>query len=329
LMTIPPVLFARAEARPDLPLAVGPAISANGGSEGKSMFIATLIAKDRLSSGEISAAEDALRLAGIEPMGRSWIEEDVACDLLFSASPLAVRQALEGIFPGVDVIVQGESSRRKRLLVADMDSTMITIECIDELADYAGIKAEVGAVTERAMRGELDFEGALKERVGLLKGLDASVIDRCHDERVRITPGAIPLVRTMKRDGARCLLVSGGFTLFADRVAAAIGFDQALSNRLEIEGGKLTGSVGLPIVGADAKRETLLAATLSAGIERDETLAVGDGANDIPMLQSAGLGVAYHAKPAAAEAAMARIDHCDLGALLYAQGYSRAEWVED
>ncbi|MBA3676421.1 MAG: phosphoserine phosphatase SerB [Sphingosinicella sp.] len=290
------------------------------------MFIATLIAKDRLPGGVISAAEDALRRVDVEPMGRSWIEEDVACDLLFSASLGPVRLALEGIFPGVDVIVQGEAGRRKRLLVADMDSTMITIECIDELADYAGIKAEISAVTERAMQGELDFESALTERVKLLKGLDASVIDRCHDERVRITPGAIALVRTMKREGARCILVSGGFTVFADRVAAEIGFDRAISNRLEVAGGKLKGSLGLPIVGAEAKREALVAEAAMAGIELEATLAVGDGANDIPMLQSAGLGVAFHAKPAAAAAADARIEYGDLGTLLYAQGYARGEW---
>lgn len=262
-------------------------------------------------------------------MGRSWVEEDIACDLLFSASPLPARSSLEGAFPGVDVIVQGEAGRRKRLLVADMDSTMITIECIDELADYAGLKAEISAVTERAMQGELDFEGALIERVRLLEGLEASVIDRCHDERVRITPGAIPLVRTMKREGARCLLVSGGFTLFANRVAATIGFDRAISNRLEIEAGKLSGKVGMPIVGAQAKRDALIEEASSAGIELDETLAVGDGANDIPMLEAAGLGIAFHAKPAAAEAADARVEYGDLGALLYAQGYSRAEWAQD
>jgi phosphoserine phosphatase len=290
------------------------------------MFIATLIAKERLSSGEISAAEDALRVAGIEPFGRSWIEEDVACDLLFSNTPQPARLALEGLFPGVDVVVQGEAGRRRRLLVADMDSTMITVECIDELADYAGLKAEVSAVTERAMRGEIDFEGALTERVALLAGLDESAIGRCHDERVRITPGAIPLVRTMKREGALCLLVSGGFSLFADRVAEAIGFDRALSNRLHIEGGKLKGTVERPIVGADTKRQALFDGAAEARVSLDEALAVGDGANDIPMLQNAGLGVAYHAKPVAAEAAGARIDHCDLGALLYAQGYARAEW---
>ena len=290
------------------------------------MFIATLIAKERLSSGDISSAEDALRQAGIDPMGRSWIEEDLACDLLFSTSPQAARRALEGLVPQADVIVQGEAHRRRKLLVSDMDSTMITVECIDELADYAGLKAEVSGVTERAMRGEIDFETALTQRVALLKDLDEKLLGRCLEERVGITPGAIPLVRTMKGAGALCILVSGGFTAFANEVAEVIGFDHAVSNELEVENGRLTGAVGRPIVGAYAKKDALLDAAVLAGVGIEETLAVGDGANDIPMLESAGLGVAYHAKPAAAEAAGARIDHCDLTALLYAQGYPRSEW---
>jgi phosphoserine phosphatase len=291
------------------------------------MFIATLIAKHRLSSGDISAAEDALRAAGIEPQGRSWIEEDCACDLLFSSSPKAAREALEGLLAGVDVVVQGEAGRRRKLLVADMDSTMITIECIDELADYAGLKAEISAVTERAMRGELDFEAALTARVALLKDLDEEAIGRCFEERVGITPGAIPLVRTMRREGGRCVLVSGGFTVFADRIADVIGFDRAISNELQVENGRLTGEVGRPIVGAYAKRDALFDAAALAGVTADEALAVGDGANDIPMIEAAGLGVAFHAKPAAAAAADARIAHNDLTALLYAQGYARSEWA--
>jgi len=316
-------------ATPDLPLAVGPAISASLGrvdGEGEDMFIATLIAKERLAGGDISHAEDALRKAGIEPAGRSWIEEDIACDLLFSAPPGGARGALEGLIPGLDVIVQGEAARRRKLLISDMDSTMISVECIDELADYAGVKDRVSAVTERAMRGELDFEAALTERVALLKDLDESVIGRCLEERVAITPGAIPLVRTMKREGAACVLVSGGFSAFADIVARTIGFDRAVSNELEVEFGKLTGKVGRPIVGAYAKREALFDLAAIAGVEVEEALAIGDGANDIPMLESAGLGVAYRAKPAAAAAADARLDHCDLTALLYAQGYARSAW---
>jgi phosphoserine phosphatase len=293
------------------------------------MFIATLIAKERLASGDISVAEDALAAAGIHAFGRSWIDEERACDLLFSQAPLRARSALEGLIAGVDPIVQGEASRRRRLLVADMDSTMITVECIDELADYAGLKAEVAAVTERAMRGELRFEDALAERVALLAGLDEAVIDRCRAERVRLTPGARALVRTMRRDGALTILVSGGFTRFADPVAADIGFDLVVANRLETEGGKLTGRVEPPVVGAEAKRRALLDSAAERGLEAGDSMAVGDGANDVPMLESAGLGIAYRAKPAAVAAAGARIEHNDLTALLYAQGYPRDEWESD
>ena len=260
-------------------------------------------------------------------MGRSWVERDIACDILFSASPKVARQALEPMRAGVDLVVQGEAGRRKRMLIADMDSTMITVECIDELADYAGLKPEVAAITERAMRGELDFEAALTERVALLRDLDEAAIERCREERVRITPGAVELVRTMKANGAFCLLVSGGFTHFAEPVAAAIGFDQTRANRLDIADGKLTGCVIPPILGADAKLAALNEAVLSQAVPADDVLAVGDGANDIPMLQAAGLGISYHGKPAVAAAAHARIAYNDLGALLYAQGYAREEWV--
>jgi phosphoserine phosphatase len=290
------------------------------------VFIATLIAKERLPSGDISLAEDRLAAADGYPMGRSWVEEDKACDLLFSSAPQLAREALEGLIPGVDVVVQGEAGRRRKLLVADMDSTMITVECIDELADYAGRRDEVAAITERAMQGELAFPEALRERVALLEGLDESVIDRCYEERVRITPGAEALVRTMRARGAYCLLVSGGFSSFADRVAESIGFNRAVSNELGIEAGRLSGLVGDPILDADGKRQALVDAAASNEVELADSLSLGDGANDIPMLGAAGLGVAYHAKPKVAAAAGARIVHCDLHALLYAQGYARAEW---
>ncbi|HEX8571391.1 MAG TPA: phosphoserine phosphatase SerB [Allosphingosinicella sp.] len=290
------------------------------------MFIATLIAKERLSGGDISAASDALASAGIAPCGRSWIEEGRAFDLRFAAGPGAARSALEGLLPGVDVVVQEEAWRRRRLLVADMDSTMISVECIDELADYAGVKAEVAAVTERAMLGEVPFEAALVERVALLAGLDESAVDRCRTERVRLTPGARALVRTMRRDGAFTLLVSGGFTRFADPVGAEIGFDRVMANRLGAMAGRLTGTVEPPIVGAEAKRLALLDCAAELGLDPRHALAVGDGANDVPMLQSAGLGIAYRAKPAAAAAADASIVHNDLTALLYAQGWPSREW---
>jgi phosphoserine phosphatase len=290
------------------------------------MFIATLIAKDRLADGDISAASDALAGAGIAPYGRSWIEDDKACDLLFSASPGSARAALEGRLGEIDVVVQGEASRRRRLLVADMDSTMIEVECIDELADYAGRKAEVAAVTERAMRGEIGFEAALAERVALLAGLDEEAIDRCRKERVRLTPGALALVRTMKREGAFTILVSGGFTRFADPVGAELGFDRVVANRLGVAAGKLDGTVAKPVLGAEGKRLALLDAVAERGLRPDETLAVGDGANDVPMLKEAGLGIAYHAKPAAEAAADGAVRHNDLTALLYAQGWARSEW---
>jgi phosphoserine phosphatase len=293
------------------------------------MFIATLIAKERLSSGDISVAEDALRTAGLETDGRSWLDEDKACDLLVPLSPVLARRVLEGLIPGCDVIVQGEASRRRKLLVADMDSTMITVECIDELADYAGIKDQVSAITERAMRGELAFEAALHERVALLKDMDVAVLDRCHAERVVIMSGARALVRTLRRDGGHAVLVSGGFTHFADRVAAEIGFDRAIANTLEMGEGRLRGTVADPIIGAETKRRTLIEAAAALNIPLTETMAVGDGANDIPMIEAAGLGIAYHAKPRTADAADARIEHNDLTALLYGLGYSRREWEAD
>lgn len=287
------------------------------------MFIATLIAKERLERGDISAAEDAL--GGVR--GRQWVEEGRACDLLLESSDGA-RAALEGLIPGIDVVVQPATSRRRRLLAADMDSTMIGVECIDELADYAGVKAQVAAVTERAMRGELDFEAALDARVALLRGLEEDAIDRCREERVTLMPGARTLVRTMRAHGAFALLVSGGFTRFAEPVAEAIGFDAVAANALDILGGRLAGTVRKPVVGAQGKRSALLDAAARQSVPLADTLAVGDGANDIPMLREAGLGVAYRARPLVAAAADARIDANDLTALLYAQGYSRREWVE-
>ncbi len=256
-----------------------------------------------------------------------WLEEAIAADLPFASDAAAARVALEGAFARTDVVVQPTTTRRKALIVADMDSTMITVECIDELADYAGIKAEVSAVTEAAMRGELDFEGALDARVALLEGLDEAVIAQCLAERVHIMPGAKALVRTMRANGAEAVLVSGGFTRFAEPVAADIGFDRAIANVLLIADGRLTGKVAKPIVGSATKEETLLAAIATRGINPALSLAVGDGANDLAMIRRAGLGVAYHAKPIVAAAAGARVDHGDLSALLYAQGYRRADWV--
>jgi phosphoserine phosphatase len=291
--------------------------------------IATLIAANTLTRADLDQARDALAGAGALVQAPAWIDEGQAADLPFGRIDRpAARAVLEGVLPGVDVIVQPQAHRRKRLLIADMDSTMITIECIDELADYAGIKPQIAAVTERAMRGELDFEAALDARVALLKGLAESAIDRCHAERVRLMPGARTLIQTMKAHGARTVLVSGGFTVFADRVAKAIGFDRALSNRLGLAEGALDGTVARPIVGSATKRETLIAERTGLALRPAETLAVGDGANDIPMIEEAGLGIAFRAKPKTAAAADARIEHGDLTALLYAQGYPRAAWMD-
>lgn len=291
------------------------------------MFIATLIAADRLNHAQVSDARDRLTAAGCAPAGWDWLDEGSAADVLFATNPAAARQALEGSWPGVDVVVQSLVTRTKKLLVADMDSTMITVECIDELADYAGIKPEIAAVTEAAMRGELDFEAALTARVALLAGLDERVIDKCLAERVELTPGAATLVRTMRARGGRAVLVSGGFTLFAEPVAAQIGFDAVLANQLTITNGKLDGGVTAPIVGAQTKRARLIAEAREMAIPPEAVLAVGDGANDLPMIGAAGLGVAFLAKPVVAAAADARIEHNDLTALLYAQGIARCDWV--
>ncbi|MDB5675085.1 MAG: phosphoserine phosphatase [Sphingomonas bacterium] len=290
------------------------------------MFIATLIAPGNLAVGDISAARDRLAVAGCAPASHGWIDEDYAADIGFGADPVAARNAIDGAFQGIDVVVQPAEGRVKRLLVADMDSTMITVECIDELADYAGIKPQIAAVTGAAMRGELDFESALDARVALLKGLDEAVIAQCLAERVHIMSGAVELVRTMRGQGARTILVSGGFTRFAEPVAASIGFDQAIANVLEIVDGKLAGTVSKPIVGSDTKERTLTEGADALYLPPEATLAVGDGANDLAMIRRAGLGVAYHAKPVVSAAAAARIDHNDLTALLYAQGIARAHW---
>ena len=291
------------------------------------MFIATLIAADRLVEGDISSALDKLSDAGCGPRGVEMLDEGAAVDLLFDSGPDAARAALEGAFERVDVVVQPEAGREKALIVADMDSTMITVECIDELADYAGIKAQIAEVTEAAMRGELDFAEALDARVALLKGLGADAIDRCLAERVRLMSGARTLVQTMKARGATAILVSGGFTRFAEPVGAQIGFDRVIANELLIADDVLTGTVAKPIVDSSTKETTLLGAMAELGLDASATLAVGDGANDLAMIRKAGLGVAYHAKPIVAAAAGARIDHGDLTALLYAQGIARSEWV--
>ncbi|RYY25433.1 MAG: phosphoserine phosphatase SerB [Sphingomonadales bacterium] len=290
------------------------------------MFIATLVA-DGLAAGQLSDAVDRLAAAGCTPGAWRWLDEGRAADVEFGAHPDLARGALEGAFAACDVIVQPAAGREKKLLVADMDSTMITVECIDELADYAGIKAQIAEVTERAMRGELDFGAALDARVGLLKGLEEGAIDRCLAERVRDSIGAEIVVKTMAARGAATVLVSGGFTRFAGPVGARLGFQRVIANVLEIDAGKLTGTVTKPIVDSATKETTLLAVREELGLSQEQTLAVGDGANDLAMIRVAGLGVAYRAKPIVAAAAGARVDHTDLTTLLYAQGIPRSEWV--
>ncbi|HRK24996.1 MAG TPA: phosphoserine phosphatase SerB, partial [Beijerinckiaceae bacterium] len=227
----------------------------------------------------------------------------------------------------VDVVVQPAAGRRKRLLIADMDSTMIGQECIDELADFVGLKDKVSAITERAMRGEIAFEPALRERVALLRGLEAGIVDRILAERITLTPGGRSLVATMRANGGAAWLVSGGFTLFTEKIAAMLGFDLNRANRLIVEHGRLCGLVEEPILGRQAKLDALLEARASLGLTASETMAVGDGANDLAMLSAAGLGVAYHAKPQVAAEAHAAINHGDLSALLYMQGYRRDEFA--
>ena len=258
---------------------------------------------------------------------------EVAAEVLVAGAPEAapaLAEALRAALGGepVDVaVLPADAHRRKRLFLADMDSTMIEQECIDELADEVGLKEHVAAITERAMRGEIAFEPALRERVALLKDLPLGTVDRLVAERITLMPGGSTLVRTMRAHGAHTCLVSGGFTLFTGPVAERIGFHENHANRLVLAGDRLAGTVAEPIVGKAAKRDTLIALRERLGLAPGETLAVGDGANDLAMIGEAGLGVAFRAKPAVAAAAQARIEHGDLTALLYLQGYAAAEFV--
>jgi phosphoserine phosphatase len=255
-----------------------------------------------------------------------------ALDLLVEAPELEpVRRIARGALADlpIDVCVQPWEGRRKRLFVADMDSTIIGCECLDELADFAGLKEPVSAITERAMRGEIAFEGALRERVAMLKGLSVTALEQAYAQRVRLNPGARTLVRTMATNGARCVLVSGGFTFFTSRVAEAAGFHANRANTLIEDGGALSGAVGEPILGREAKLAALLEEAKAQGITPASAIAIGDGANDLAMIEAAGLGVAYRAKPVVAAQAHCAVDHADLTAVLYFQGYKADEFVED
>lgn len=255
-----------------------------------------------------------------------------AVDLLVDGEDLAIVRSVSNAIladQAIDHCVQPWNGRRKQLLIADMDSTIIGCECIDELADFAGVKAQVSAITERAMRGELDFEAALRERVAMLRGLPVADLQRAYDQRVRLNPGARTFVRTMAANGARCLLVSGGFSFFTERVAVAAGFHEDRANSLGVADDLLDGTVRAPILGREAKLANLVAEAGRLKIALADTLAIGDGANDLAMIGAAGLGLAYRAKPIVAADADAKIDHTDLTTALYFQGYSQADFVTD
>jgi phosphoserine phosphatase len=293
-------------------------------------LVLTLVARD------FDGLQDALpaALEAVAGTGRTIADTQVlgdgAADIFVDGGELmALRTRAAGALASlpVDVCVQPAEGRRKRLLLADMDSTIIGCECLDELADFAGLKAEIAAITERAMAGEMPFEAALTERVARLAGVDLGVLQRVYEERVRLNPGAATLARTMAAHGARCVLVSGGFDVFTARVAAAAGFAAHRANRLIDDGERLTGAVALPILGREAKRAALGEEAAALGVTLAETLAVGDGANDLAMIEAAGLGVAYRARPIVAARADARVEHTDLTALLHFQGYGADAFV--
>lgn len=290
------------------------------------MFIATLLC---------SPARPVLDRETVETLRNAWgggdarwLDPGVAAEFALPAMPenrWQVWQDMQAL--GLDLVVLPAEGRRKKLLLADMDSTMIQQECIDELADEAGVGAYVAGITARAMNGELDFESALRERVGLLKGLPESTIDTVYRDRITFMPGGRELLATMKAQGGYAALVSGGFTAFTGRVAAALGFDENRANVLLAEEGALTGHVAEPILGKAAKLQALEEISARLGLDMAETMAVGDGANDLAMLNRAGAGVALHAKPSVAAQCDIRINHGDLTALLFIQGYARADFA--
>lgn len=289
---------------------------------------ANAVLNSAITGAVIAALENSGGVAG----RLKWLDGAIAAELNCAGLPAPQVQDLVRTVLSeapVDVVIQDATEqRRRKLLIADMDSTIITVECLDELADFAGKKAEVSAITERAMRGELVFEDALRERIAILAGLPQSALEQAYRERVRLMPGARALVRTMAANGARTMLVSGGFSYFTSRVAQAAGFHGDRANELLFQDGRL-GGVADPILGREAKLQSLLQQCSEHGLVPAQALAVGDGANDLAMIEVAGMGVAYHAKPLVAAAARARIDHGDLTALLYLQGYSGSEFIRD
>ena len=287
------------------------------------MYVTTLIApRGALTPALAEALRNAWGGGDLQ-----WLAPDEAAEFAMSEAPdnrWEVWSEMQAL--GVDLVVQPAKGRRKRMLLADMDSTMIQQECIDELAEEAGVGAHVKDITARAMNGELDFEGALIERVGLLKGLDRAVVGKVLQTRITFMPGGQALVATMRANGAYAALVSGGFTAFTAHVAEVLGFDENRANTLLVEGGKLTGEVGRPILGREAKVRALEEISARLGLAESDVMAVGDGANDLGMLGRAGTGVALHAKPSVAAQCDVRINHGDLTALLYIQGYARDEF---
>ena len=291
------------------------------------MYVVTLLT---------APSNPSLENALVENLRNAWGGGDADWLAVNEAAEFAVEQIPSNFWDvweslqaeGVDLVIQPTEGRRKKMLLADMDSTMIQQECIDELADEAGVGERVKDITARAMNGELDFEGALIERVGLLKGLPVTVIDKVLADRITLMPGGKALLATMKANGAYAALVSGGFTAFTAKVAAELGFDENRANTLLTHSDELSGDVGRPILGREAKVQALEEITARLGISEDEVIAVGDGANDLGMLTRAGAGVALHAKPSVAAQCNVRINHGDLTALLYVQGYKKAEFVE-
>ena len=291
-------------------------------------IVLTLIAGSHVRPGFARLAEAVANAVGAirEPI---WLAPDEACDFIFDAvDPSTGEQVARAVIgnAAVDVIVQPLAERRKRLLIADLESTIIENEMLDELADFVGLRSQVSEITRRAMNGEIDFAAALAERVALLRGMDGRVL-KMAAQRIRVAAGARQLVGTMRSRGAVTALVSGGFKIFAKRVAAELGFNHVVANRLDLATGRIAGTVHPPVVTAETKRQTLLRLAAEFGIPLRQAIAVGDGANDGPMLTTAGLGIAFHAKPRVAATMGSRIDHADLTALLFAQGYRRDEFV--
>ncbi|KXG86053.1 phosphoserine phosphatase SerB [Agrobacterium bohemicum] len=292
-------------------------------------LVATLIANPSNPVLNSTIAESAAK--ALDASGLYWLADGVACDLVLrdgtdlAAAERVLRMAI--VDRPIDIAIQDQDKRRKKILIADMDSTMIGQECIDELAAEVGLKDQVSTITARAMNGEIAFEPALRERVALLKGLPISVVDDVIEKRITLTPGGMELIATMKAKGHYTALVSGGFTVFTSRIAATLGFDENRANILGEKDGLLDGTVAEPILGKQAKVDALNDIAAKLGISPDDAIAVGDGANDLGMLHLAGSGVAIHAKPAVAAEAKIRIEHGDLTALLYLQGYRKADFV--